>query len=118
MATQTRPTPDRRAALRVKVHLACKFIFEGTEYEAYIKNISPMGALLWSAFMPPRAADASIKVETSLVNYPLILGAKIVRRECKLTEQGKVAVFAIKFAHSSPGLILLISKLMSPHIAK
>jgi hypothetical protein len=113
MATQRKPIPDRRTAPRVKVNLACKFIFEEAEHEASIKNISNIGALLWSGFMPPRAADASIKIQTSLFNYPLVLGCKIIRRECKIMEQGKVAVFGIKFNHSPSGLALLISKLIN-----
>ena len=114
MATQRRPVPDRRAALRAKVHLGCHFIFDQTEYEAVIKDISPIGALLWSSFMPPPAADVFIRIDASLLRIPIVLEGKIVRRDCKNTEQGPIGAFAVKFNRSSPALMVLISKLLGP----
>ena len=116
MENPKHPTPDRRAAPRFKAQLDCRIIFEGNEYDAFIKDISPMGAFLWSAFMPPPAADVSIKVETSFIRTPLTLDGKIVRRECRETEQGTMGAFAVKFKTSSPALTLLISKLTNPQI--
>ena len=114
MATQRRPTPERRAALRIKVHLGCRFTFKGIEHQAFIKDISPIGAFLWSAFMPPPAADLSIKVDTSFTKTPLILESRVVRRDCKSTGQATVGVFAVKFSQNSPGLLLLLNKLGKP----
>ncbi len=115
MATQRRPIQDRRAALRYYANLTCQFTFEENEYEAFIREISLIGAFLWSTFMPPRGADVSVKLETSLLRYPLILEGKIARRDCKYTEWGKVGAFAITFSHRPPGLISLINKLIILH---
>jgi hypothetical protein len=114
MATQGRPMPDRRAAPRLKVHLGCRFIFDGTQYEAVIKDISPTGALLWSSFMPPPAAGVFIKIETPLLRMPIVLEGKIVRRDCKNTEQGLVGAFAVRFSCNSPALMLLVNKVVNP----
>lgn len=114
MATQRRPIPQRRASPRINVDLGCQFIVNETEHKALIKNISAVGALLWSGFMPPPAADVSIKIGTSLLKLPIILQCKIVRRSRVNTEQGPMGAFAVRFSRSSPALMGLISKLVSP----
>jgi hypothetical protein len=114
MSTQRRPLQDRRIASRINARLRCTFIFEGIEYEAFIQDISLAGAFLSSTFMPPWGVDLSIKLMTSLMEDPLTLEGKIVRRDCKLTERGTVGAFTIRFRHSSPGLVRLISKLINP----
>ncbi len=116
MATLRRPVPDRRTASRIKLNLGCQFVFDKTEYQAVIKDISPMGALLWSSFMPPPAADVFIQIETHLLRIPIILEGKIVRRDCINTEQGSIGAFAVKFSGQSPALIVLINKIASPQI--
>ena len=116
MATQRRPMPDRRNAPRVKIHLGCQFIHDGTEHEAFIKDISPIGALLWSSFMPPPAADVFIKIETRLLKIPIVLQGKIIRRDCRNTDQGPVGAFAVQFNSGSPALMVLINKITHPQI--
>ncbi len=114
-AIQGHPMRDRRAASRLKVELNCRFIFEGTEHEASIKDVSLMSALLWSTVMPPTAAGISIKLETPLLNSPLILEGKIVRREYTTKEPGGMGAFAVRFNHSAhPALVALIKKLAIP----
>ena len=108
------PISDRRVAPRTKVHLGCRFVYSGSEYNAFIKDISPTGALLWSAFMPPPAADVSIKIEKSFLGVSLVLEGRIVRRECKETEQGTIGAFAVHFNNNSPGIMLLFKKLTGP----
>ena len=114
MVTQKRPVPDRRAAPRVRVRLGCQVIFDGNEYEAIIRDISLLGAFLWSTFMPPQDATISIKLEPPFVEDPLILEGDVVRRDCRQMEQGAAGAFAITFSHNSPGLLRLIDKLISP----
>lgn len=114
MSTARRPIQDRRVASRVNAQLNCKFTFEGIEYEAFVQDISLAGAFLSSTFMPPWGGDLSIKLMTSVMEDPLILEGKIVRRDCKYTEQGTVGAFTIRFRHSSPGLVMLINKLATP----
>ena len=113
MVTQSRPIPHRRAAPRINVDLGCQFIVNETEHKALIKNISTVGALLWSGFMPPPTADVSIKIGTSLLKLPIILQGKIVRRSRVNTERGPIGAFAVKFSRSSPALMALINKLVS-----
>jgi hypothetical protein len=114
MSTKSRPIQDRRKLSRVQTHLGCQFTFEGIEYEAFILDVSLAGAFLWSAFMPPWGASISIRLKTSLLENPLILEGQIVRRDCKQVERGTGNAFAIRFSHSSPGLIVLINKLVNP----
>ena len=117
MSTLRRPIQDRRALSREKINLPCQFTFEGIEYDAYIGDISLKGAFLWSTFMPPWGAGLSVRIGTPLLENPLILEGKIVRRDCKQTERGTVGAFVIRFSSSSPALIVLISKLIKPQRA-
>ncbi len=114
MATQRHPIPDRREASRVGVNLCCQFTLKGIEHQAFIKDISPTGAFLWSTFMPPAGVDLSIKLDTSVTKTPLILESRVVRRDCKSTDQGTIGVFAVKFRRNFPGIALLLRKLGNP----
>lgn len=109
-------SPDRRSAARTKVHLGCRLIFGGKEYDAFIKNIASGGAFIWSDFVPPSDADVEIKLETSLLNFPLMLDGKVLRSERKDTEQGYMGVFAVQFKKSSPELATFINRLANPQI--
>ncbi len=111
MATQRNPVSDRRASPRVKVHLDCHFTYEGTEYKAFIKDLSSRDAFLWSSFMPPVGAEISIKLESQYFNTPLILQGKTVRQDRKYMKQNTVDAFAVRFGYSSPKVALLISKI-------
>ena len=111
MLTQSCPVQDRRAVSRVKVHLGCIFIFDGIEYDAFIRDISLKGAFLWSSFMPPCGTNLVVRIRTSLLEDPLILESKIVRCDCKQEERGAVGGFAITFSYDSPVLVRLINKL-------
>jgi hypothetical protein len=116
MAIPKYPVPDRRTAPRLKVHLGCQLIFERIQHDAYIKDISPIGALLLSSFMPPPEADVLIKIETHLIRIPIVLEGKVVRRDSIDTEQGAVGAFAVKFSRNTPALMLLINKIVNPQI--
>lgn len=116
MSTQSRPVQDHRAVSRVQAHLGCQFTFEGIEYEAFIQNISLNGAFLWSTFIPPLGANLFIRLNTSLLEDPLILEDRIVLYDCKQTERGTVGGFAIMFSYNSPVLVRLINKLVNPPI--
>jgi hypothetical protein len=114
MAIPKHPMPDRRAATRSKVYLDCRFVFDGKEYDAVIRNISLLGAFLWSAFIPPCDSIVTIKLETPLMKNLIILEGSVVRRDSQYTERDTAGAFAITFCSSSPGLLRLIDKLMHP----
>ncbi|MBZ5545770.1 MAG: PilZ domain-containing protein [Acidobacteriia bacterium] len=116
MAIPNHPGLDRRTAPRLKVHLGCQLTVERIKHEAFIKDISPTGALLLSSFMPPPDADVLIKIETHLIRIPIVLEGKVVRRDSINTEQGPVGVFAVKFSRNSPALMLLVNKIVNPQI--
>ena len=97
MSTQSRPVQDHKTVPRVRALLGCLFTFEEIGYEALIRDISLKGAFLWSKFMPPPAADLSIKVDASFPKTPLFLESRVVRSDRKSTGQGTVGVFAVKF---------------------
>ena len=117
MATQKRLVPDRRIDLRIKVHLGCQIAFDGNEYEASIKDISPIGAYLWSSCMPPRAADVSITIKMPPLSIPIILEGKVVRRYSNNADQDQMNKFAVEFIHNSPALMVLIDRLENPRMA-
>ena len=62
-------------------------MFEGVEHVAYIKDISIGGALLLSTFIPPQDAKISISLETRLLDSPITLESKIVRRDFEVKDQ-------------------------------
>ena len=113
MATQRRPMLDRRAKRRSYVHLDCRFNFRGKEYQAFIKNMTPQDAYLWSSFMPPKGADILIRLDTPLLETPLFLQGRIVRQEYKHLKQSVVDAFAVRFSFSSPQVASLIRELSS-----
>jgi hypothetical protein len=114
MSTQRRPIQDRRDLPRVNAHLRCKFTFEGNEYEAFIRDISLTGVFFWSTFMPPWGSDLSIELPTSLMEDPLILEGKIVRRDSIYAVGGTLGAFAVRFSRNSLGLVRLINKPGNP----
>ena len=109
-----RPVQDRRSVSRIQVHLDCQFTFQGIEYAAFIRDISLKGAFLLSSFMPPYGANLTIRIKTALLEDPLILEGKVVRRDCKEIERGKARAFMINFSHNPLALVTLISKLANP----
>ena len=111
MATQRRTVFDRRATSRAYVHLECRFSFKGTEYKAFIKNLTPKDAYLWSSFMPPKGADILIRLDTPFFDNPMFLQGKVVRQEFKNTKHSIVDAFAVQFSFSSPQVASLIKKL-------
>jgi hypothetical protein len=111
MATQRRPMSDRRATSRSYVHLDCRFTFKGKEYKAFIKNLTPKDAYLWSSFMPPKGSDILIRLDTPFSNTPLFLQGRIVRQEYKHMKQSVVDAFAVRFGFNSPQISELISEL-------
>jgi hypothetical protein len=116
MATQRRSVTDRRATPRSYVHLNCRFTFKGTEYKAFIKNLTSRDAYLWSSFMPPKGADILIRLDTPDSDTPLFLQGKIVRQEYKNMKQSVVDAFAVRFSFDSPQVAALIRKLTArPH---
>ncbi len=116
MAAPKQSMQDRRTASRDKVILSCRLIFDGTEHDALIKDISTGGTLLQSDFLPPANADISVKIETTLVSVPLILEGKILRRSWKETEHGPLGTFGIEFKNNPPKIMELISELANPQI--
>jgi hypothetical protein len=103
---------DRRAAPRSKASLDCRFTFNGREYEAGIRNISLLGAFLWSSFLPPCHATISIRLETTLVEEsPLIWEGIVVRHDRQYVEQDIAGAFGIALNPNSQGLIELVDKL-------
>jgi hypothetical protein len=111
MALPKCPIQEYRESLRIGLNLDCRYTFGGIEYKAFIKDISLTGALLLSDFMPPWGSDISIKIETSHLKLPLILGSKIVRRDLNCADGDTAGAFAVAFNHSSPGLLQLIDEL-------
>ena len=111
MATQRRLTMDRRAAPRSYVHLDCRFTFKGKEFKAFIKNLTPRDAYLWSSFMPPQGSDILIRLDTPFSETPLFLQGRVVRQEHRQMKQAVVDAFAVRFGFSSPQIADLISNL-------
>jgi hypothetical protein len=79
-----------------------------------MKDISLLGAFLSSTFTPPMNAEISIKLESSLLNAPIILPGKIVRHNHKDTDKDTTPAFAVRFNHSAPALVILITNLANP----
>jgi hypothetical protein len=96
------------------VHLDCRFTFQGSEYEAFIRDISLKGAFLLASFMPPNGANLSVRIKTALLEDPVVLEGKIIHSDCKEIERGKARAFAISFSHTSLALVTLINKLANP----
>ncbi len=111
MATLKSVIEDRGSVSRIAVHLRCKFIAAGIQHEGIIQDISLRGAFLSSAFMPAPGTNISIKLETPLLNKPLTLEARVVRRDYKILERGSVGAIAVTFNHSSPEFTRLMGKL-------
>ena len=107
----TRAVQDRRTVSRIKAHIACRFTFNGKNYDAYIRDISLKGAFVWSNFEPPVHAGISIKIETSFSPRTLVLESSVVRRDCRHTERGATGAFAVTFNNRPLDLIVLINKL-------
>jgi hypothetical protein len=117
MATARNALRDRRAASRLKVDLKCRFTFNGVEHEGLIKDISLMSAFARSSFVPPPAAEISLKIATSLLKTPLVLEGTIVRRDCNNAVPGGMGAFAVKFKYAAhPTLVFLLKKLANSHI--
>jgi hypothetical protein len=111
MATQKGPMLDRRKTSRSYVHLDCRFTFKGTEYKAFIKNLTSKDAYLWSGFMPPKGADILIRLDTPFSDTPIFLQGRIVRQEYKHMKQSVVDAFAVRFSFNSPQVAALIHDL-------
>jgi hypothetical protein len=112
MATSPDPILDRRAAPRTKASLDCRFTFGGKEYDAGIRNISLLGAFLWSTFLPPCNATISVRLETDLVEgSPLIWEGIVVRHDSQYTEQDVTGAFAIALNPNAQGLFELVDLL-------
>jgi hypothetical protein len=114
MAAPKCPAPDRRRASRIKADLDCQIIYEGQAYEAIIRDVSLLGAFLWSNVIPPHDETVTIKLDPVSTENPIILEGSVVRRDCNDTEQGTVGAFAVTFSHNSPGLLRLIDRLVVP----
>jgi hypothetical protein len=114
MAVPKCAVTDRRVAPRKKVHLDCQIIFEETEYDAVLQDISITGAFLWSSFMPPNNSAVSIRLTPSYKKQPLILKAIVVRCDSKYKEHGRVGAFAITFSPNSPSLLQTLGSLINP----
>jgi len=114
MSNRSRPVQDRRSASRLQVHLDCQFTFQGTEYEAFVRDISLKGAFLLSSFMTPNGANLSVRIKTDLMENPVVLEGKIMRSDCKEIERGRVHAFAVSFSYLPLALVTLISKLANP----
>ena len=107
---------DRRVALRDKIILSCRFIFERNEHDALITDISPGGAFLESDFLPPVGANISIRIDTSLVGIRLILKARVLRRDLKKSGRGNREGVGIQFNKDSLKLKKFINKYAKPQI--
>jgi hypothetical protein len=111
MAAQKRPIVDRRVASRVKVQLKSRFTYKRIEHEALVMNISFVSALFRSTFIPATGSDVTIKLESPLLEAPLIIEGTVVRYECSNEKQGTVDSFAVRFSRIDPDLAYLVNQL-------
>jgi hypothetical protein len=111
VTAQSRTMKDQRSVSRVRANLGCRFTFEGLIHDAYIMNISLNGAFLWSPFLPSKGGHVIISLKSPLLKETLNLESEVVRTEC-VSNDG-FSAFAVRFSHSSVGLMELVKYLSS-----
>jgi len=114
MAIQRHPIQDRRSVSRSATPINCRFTYEGTEYRAFLQDISLSGLSILSRFTPPLNAEVSVNLESPLMSRPLTLKGRVLRRDHKCLDRGAATAFVVVFSQSSPELVRLVYQLPKP----
>lgn len=111
MRIRSRVTQDRRKLSRVATRLDCRFEFESKSHNGVIIDLSPKGAFISAAVLPPKGSRICLSIRSNFLAKELILEAKVLRGASAMSDHGQIGRFGVEFCVSPLELVKLIGKI-------
>jgi hypothetical protein len=113
VSTNERFVQDRRRFSRLSALTDCEFTFKELPHKAVIVDLSLIGALLSSKFLPPRGSSVKILLQPPHLKEPLTLDGTVVRGGWGTSDQGEISRFAVQFDSLTADLIRVLNRLQT-----
>jgi hypothetical protein len=111
MAVRRGVLQDYRKNSRVIALLDCKLTCKDLTYDAVIVDISQLGAMIMSQYLPPTGSEVTLTVYSKHLKNALKLDGTVLRGTRVNTELGNKGRFSVRFHQSPLSLFDLLGKL-------